>query len=155
MCLTRASRPRPAPGFTLIELTLVMLIAAVLATIGLPLYQAQARRAHRSEALVEVARIQQLQERWRGEQPQYAASLTALGLSGTSAQGHYRLSTAATTGSEASAYAVTATAQGSQTEDQPCQVLQLERRAGQLLQRSGPDSALGNDAASNRRCWQP
>lgn len=142
-------------GYTLIELTLVMLIAAVLATIGLPLYQSQVRRGHRAEALTEIALIQQRQERWRGEQPRYAPDLASLGLAATSPQRRYRLSTAATEGSEASGYAITATAQGTQADDQPCQVLQLERRGGQFTQRSGPDSTLGNDAALNRRCWQP
>jgi type IV pilus assembly protein PilE len=144
-------------GFTVIELMLVVLIAAVLATIGLPLYQQQVRKLRRADALTAIALIQQAQERYRSEQPRYAPMLGSggLGLGTLSDGGHYQLATETDSSSASVAYAIIATARGPQADDQPCQVLRLDWRQGSPVQRSGPDTGLGNDAATNRRCWQP
>jgi type IV pilus assembly protein PilE len=70
---------RSIGGFTLIELMAVLVIVAILTTIAYPAFMAQIRKSRRAEAVSTTALIQQAQERWRANQPTYAAVLmTAL-----------------------------------------------------------------------------
>jgi type IV pilus assembly protein PilE len=62
-------------GFTLIELMIVVAIIAIIAAVALPAYFDSVRKTRRSEAVSTVSAIQQAQERWRANQPQYAAVL--------------------------------------------------------------------------------
>lgn len=125
-----------APGFTLIEVTIALAIAALLATIALPAYQGVVRKARRSDAIAEVMKVQQAQERYRASHASYAADLGsgADGLRITpfagatasydSSGGHYAISVA---GVSATGYTVTAQARpaSSQSRDGGCQCLQL------------------------------
>jgi type IV pilus assembly protein PilE len=61
-------------GFTLIELMAVVVVVAILALIAYPAFVAQVRKARRAEAVSTTALIQQAQERWRANQPTYAAT---------------------------------------------------------------------------------
>lgn len=142
-------------GFTTIELMIVLVVLAILATIALPAYQQQLRKLRRADAITALALIQQAQERRRSEQPAYTGDLGSggLGLSATTAGGHYQLATATPSGAEATAYSASATAQGRQAEDAPCTHLRLEVSAGTLIYRSGIGTGYGNDSATNRRCW--
>ena len=153
--LTGRRRTGRALGFTTIELMIGLVVLAILAALALPSYQQHLRRLRRSEALTAVALIQQAQERRRAEQPTYAGSLGSGGLAmaSTSPGGLYTLATASTTGSEASSYSVSATAQGAQVADLPCTHLRLDVSAGTITYRSGSSSLLDNDTAANRRCW--
>ena len=54
---------------------IVVVVIAVLAAIALPAFMAQVRKARRAEAVSTTALIQQAQERWRANQPTYAATL--------------------------------------------------------------------------------
>jgi type IV pilus assembly protein PilE len=65
---------RAIGGFTLIELMAVVVIVAILATVAYPAFMAQVRKARRAEAVSMTALIQQAQERWRANQPTYAAT---------------------------------------------------------------------------------
>lgn len=100
------SRRRLAPGFTLIELMIVVVIVAVLAQVAYGAYQSQVRKARRSDAISMLSAVQQAQERWRANCPTYAASLTnavpttvatmcdpskGLGFSNTTDGGYYTL----------------------------------------------------------------
>ena len=70
-----AARPR---GFSLLELSVALAVAAVLAALALPAYQDHVRRARRAEAKVVLARIQLHQERYRAGHRGYASGLGAL-----------------------------------------------------------------------------
>ncbi len=153
---TSRRRAGRALGFTTIELMIGLVLLAILAALALPSYQQHLRRLRRSEALTAVALIQQAQERRRAEQPTYADSLgssSGLAMASTSPGGLYALATASTTGSEASSYSVSATAQGTQVADLPCTHLRVDVSAGTITYSSGGSSLLDNDAAVNRRCW--
>lgn len=68
---------RVARGFTLLELMIVLVVMAVLLAMALPAYEAQMLRANRSEAMDELARIAQAQERFLFTHGRYAGSLAA------------------------------------------------------------------------------
>jgi len=116
-------RPTRAPqrGFTLIELMIVVAVIAVLSLIALPGYQDSVRKSRRSEAVAALSAVQQAQERWRANNPAYAASAAltvappaGLGLAATTSNGHYAI---AISGAASASYTVTATAQGAQVAD--------------------------------------
>jgi len=140
-------------GLTLIELITVMLVIAVFSALMLPSFQAQIHKARRSDAHQAITLVQQSQERWRVSQPGYAASITDLGVAANSPAGHYALSTEIEAATQASRYIVSAAASGAQAADDLCRHLRLVIDGGQWQESSGPDTAYGNDAANNRRCW--
>jgi type IV pilus assembly protein PilE len=83
----------PQAGFSLIELMLVLIMAAILAMVALPSFQQQVAKGRRVDAITALAAIAQAQERWRSNRGAYAASLdTELLLSTQSANRHYNLS---------------------------------------------------------------
>ncbi len=153
--LSAAPRRRPprarrgARGLTLIEVLLVVCLTALLAGIAYPSYAEQQRRVHRSEALTQLAALQQAQERFRADQPRYG-SLADLQLPSSVAGGRYQLEVDET---GPSGYRARARALAAQANDQACRVLQVTALRGNLLHASGPDDRLGNDAAANARCW--
>lgn len=138
---TRSTAPR---GFTLIEVLIALIVIGVLSVIAFPSFMAQIRSSRRAEAIAQLSLIQQAQERWRANQPQYAAVLltanpldcdtepervtnSCLGIAAvSSARYTYTLSDAAAT-----AYTITATATagGGQTSDRaqgaPCSPLTI------------------------------
>ena len=117
-----------AKGFTLIELMIVVVVAAILMTIALPAYQDYIRKAKRSDAMDALMTIQQQQERYRANNTSYTGDLTGtgtgLGFSDQSLEGYYNLSlsNATTTGYEASASARSGT---SQADDSGCTTMTI------------------------------
>ena len=59
-------------GFTLLELMIVVMIAAVLAAIAIPSYQAYIAKAHKSKAQSEMLKIAERLENYKGKQLSYA-----------------------------------------------------------------------------------
>ncbi len=108
---------RSVRGFTLIELVIVLAVVAILAAVAVPSYQNQIRASRRAEAREALMYIQAAQERWRSSNASYAATVAALGLSTTSADGNYALTV---TGASATGYTATATAQARQASDSAC-----------------------------------
>ena len=162
---TVATSRRRVRGLTLMELMVALAIAGILAAIAVPAYLDSVRRARRADAIAALQQVMLLQERHRANSPQYATHLIvsggSLGGVGTATTpgaaasvdtpgGTYSVSLS---GASATGYTVQAQAQGSQASDSPCQVLQLQVSGGQVVQASGATTALGNDAAANRRCW--
>lgn len=139
----------PARGFTLVESMLAVGIAAILSAIALPSLEGQLQRVRRADAMVAMLSVQLAQERWRSHAPQYT-TLDRLGLPAHSTHRHYALAVEA---ADASGYAIVATALGTQRRDTACRVLRMSVVDGEVERASGPDEAVANDAAANRRCW--
>jgi type IV pilus assembly protein PilE len=66
---------RPGNGFTLIELLIVVAVVAVLATVALPTYQDQIRKARRTDGQSALLAIAMAQERFRANCSRYADTL--------------------------------------------------------------------------------
>lgn len=148
-----AAQRQPSPprqgGLTLIELLVGVAIAAVLATLSYPAYQAAILSLRRSEALTLFAQCQLAQERYRSNHPGFA-TLAQLGVPTLSPSGRYLLSE---TPPGPGGYTLHATAQGAQAADARCRHLRLQVDGLQTTWASGPDSTVGNTAQDNRRCW--
>jgi type IV pilus assembly protein PilE len=78
MNVVRSAAPRLAPGFTLVELCVVLAVAGLLAAAAWPSYQSQLQRARRADAVTALLRVQAAQESYRAHHGLYAAQLQAL-----------------------------------------------------------------------------
>jgi prepilin-type N-terminal cleavage/methylation domain-containing protein len=110
------NRKRQSRGFTLIELMVVVIIVGILASVAVPIYRANIRKAAASEGAALLGSVLTSQRIYYAEYNTYASSPSALGvdtignkyftsftLSGVSASGF----TASTTSSTAPADGVT------------------------------------------------
>nr|WP_278044425.1 type IV pilin protein [Rivibacter subsaxonicus] len=166
--LGAARRFRGLGGFTLVEMVIVMAVTAVLTTIALPSFISQVHAARRLEAIADIGRVVQAQERYRAQQPGYGdrfivagGALRGVGSSTDSgaadsvdsAGAHYLLSLADV---GTSRHAVLATAQGGQAADSACRVLRLSLVGGNLALDAGPSATELHGAGSSaaRRCWR-
>lgn len=93
-------------GFTLIELVVVMVIAAILAAIAVPSYNQYMQKSRRIDAKNALAAVQLAQEKYRGNSTAYNTTLASLGLSAASPQGYYTVSITSATASSYAAQAV-------------------------------------------------
>ncbi len=142
------SGPKLSPGFTLIELMIAVIVVGILAAVAMPSYLDFVQRGRRADAYDAVTRVQQEQERFRSQNLQYAATMTALKLAETSAGGHYRL--ALSDVSELGyKLTVTPTTTGKQVGDRPCRELTVVMFKASH-QRSSKDA---DGADSTSRCW--
>ncbi len=109
-------------GFTLIELMIVLVIAAVLLGVALPSYRSAVREGRRSDAYDASVGVLQAQERWRGDHLTYTATLSDLMPSANSAGGLYSL---ALSSASARGYTLTLTglSAGGQASDTGCATL--------------------------------
>ncbi|NWG73911.1 MAG: prepilin-type N-terminal cleavage/methylation domain-containing protein [Rubrivivax sp.] len=129
-------------GFTLIELMIVVVVVAILSAIALPSFLEQIRKSRRSDAINALAQVQQAQERWRANNPAYASTLAAIGVSNPSS-GYYTL---ALSGVGATGYTATATAAGAQVSDARCTSLSIVVAGGNTTY-----GATGTGTAN--QCW--
>jgi type IV pilus assembly protein PilE len=140
---------KPGAGFTLIEMLVVVAIAAVLAGVAYPTFQHAIHKTRRMDAQVALFQLQMAQERYRSDHPSYAR-LSELGMATTSPMGHYSLVVAASSQTGFSAQAV---ASGAQASDTPCRHLQIEVDGLNTRRLSGSDGSVSNDASANKKCW--
>ncbi len=113
---------RKTRGFTLVELMIVMVVAAILASVAIPSYQRQMLASRRAEAREALMQIQAAQERWRSNNVTYAATLGALGMPAATSAGNYALDLS---GASATGYTVTATKQAKQAGDSTCPTVSI------------------------------
>ncbi|SCK18864.1 type IV pilin protein [Vogesella sp. LIG4] len=93
-------------GFTLIELVVVMVVAAILATIAIPAYSQYIQKSRRIDAKNALTAVQLAQEKYRGNNTAYSSSQASLGLTSSSPQGYYTISITTATSSTYAALAV-------------------------------------------------
>jgi type IV pilus assembly protein PilE len=133
----------------MIELLIIVVIAAVLAGIAYPAFVSQLNKARRSDAVAALVRIEAAQARFRSNGSRYG-SLREIGVAESSAAGHYSLKSE---GHTADGYVVIATATGAQAGDASCRFLKLDVVRATASYRSGPDASTANPDLENRRCW--
>lgn len=147
------------PGFTLIELMVIVAVIGILAAVALPSFLDSVRKGRRAEAVAALTQVQQAQERWRANKGSYADNdkLTlaqadgGLGLSATTSGGYYGL---ALSDASSSGYTVTATATSgtSQAADSACLKLVLRLEGGNIFYTS-VDAGGTADSSGSKRCW--
>jgi len=152
--MRHASPPSARPaGFTLIELVIAVGVIGVLAVIAYPSFQDIVRKSRRADAIAGLTQLQQLQERFRGQQPTYADAVASMPspAAATSPERHYVLAVSA---ASASGYTMTATASPTspQFADIKCRVLRVSMASGNITY-SSLNAAGDTDAANVNRCW--
>lgn len=141
-------------GFTLVELVVVMAVAAILAVIALPGYRGVMHRAQRLDARLALQRIHYLQERHYARHLRYASELAgagadALPIEDRTESGSYLLSVAAAGDGQSFVASALARPGGRQAGDLACQQLSVDQTG---LQRSA--DSTGNWSSDNsNRCW--
>lgn len=143
------SDPTRQAGFTAIELLVALLIAAILGGMAYPSFSSHVDKVRRSDGIGALMMAQMAQERWRADRDSYG-SLGDIGVPPISSAGHYSVDLVSIS---ATGYAVLATARGVQSRDAACRNLRLGLAGAEFIYASGPDAAVGNPAALNRRCW--
>ena len=141
---------RPPHGFTLIELLVAIAIAAILAAIALPVYTESIRKSRRAEAASLLTSLQQAQERYRANNPNYASSVSQLTPAPNTVGSHYQ---AAISTANATSYTLTATAtSAAQTDDTTCRVMRLIMNTGGVLS-YGSGEGDGAVSGATNPCW--
>jgi type IV pilus assembly protein PilE len=152
--------PRPAGGFTLIEVVIAIVVVALLSVVAFPSFLDAIRKGRRADAFTAINAIQQAQERHRANNAAYSTSITGAvnasppGLalaSSSSSEGYYSLAIDA---AAVDAYTITATAVSgkSQVNDTNCQRLRVVMSQGTLSYESSGTSG-SFVAGSSSRCW--
>lgn len=141
--MVRMSR-QTTQGFTLIELLIVVAVIGLLAAIAIPMYRDYVVRSNRSDAMISLTELANLQEKRFSNELSYTSTLSDLNYSTTSPEGFYQLSINTTSTTD---YTLTATPLGTQDrDDATCQQFTLNS----FGQRSAVDGD-GND--TSQQCW--
>jgi type IV pilus assembly protein PilE len=163
----RSRGRRAIGGFTLIEVMIVVVVIGVLAAIALPSFLDSVRKSRRADAITELNKVAQAQERWRANNPNFnnadvSTAATGLGLYGATLATSYTLNSGyysiaiGTAAASPTDYTVTATAAGAQVGDTTCAVLRLIMTGGNLGNWAGSSVATLANAATDanaRKCW--
>lgn len=118
-------------GFTLVELVIVMVVAAILAAIAIPMYMNQVRESRRTDARSALLDLAGREERYFATNNAYTSDSTQLGYTSAGdtwpqtvgSSGYYQIGTPTVTAGAAGTpptYSITATPIGTQTADTAC-----------------------------------
>jgi type IV pilus assembly protein PilE len=129
-----------ARGFTLLELMIVVLVIAVLASLALSGYQKQIRKSRRAEAKQVAGDLALKQEKYRSNNAAYGTTFAAIGGQQTATYFTFAPSTPASGNCAggaaqggANSYAITATAIGDQANDTACATMAYTNNCGTIL----------------------
>jgi type IV pilus assembly protein PilE len=149
---------RPAAGFTLIELMVVVLVITILTMIAVPSYLSATLKSHRAEAKSILLDLAARQERFMATNGAYSQNATDMGYSGTWPQNvgsnYYSISisnfTPAVAGTATAAaipaqYQFTATAINGQVKDTQCNTFTINQY--------GVQGSTNSAAAPSTGCW--
>lgn len=148
----------PQRGFTLIELMIVVATIGVLALIAFPSYMDSVRKSRRADAMAGLMRLQQSQERYRGNWPAYATAIASMpaGTPNESPERHYTLTVEPLpVGKSPSNYyelSATAKAGSPQFGDTKCRKLVVRMENGTPTPTSF-DANNVEDPTNANRCW--
>lgn len=135
-----------ARGFSLLELLIVVVIAAIIMSLGIPSYREYSMRANRADATSALLRIGTAQERFFLDEDSYTTDLADVGFAtGKTERDFYNLDIQPAAGGIAAGYTVTATAAAGQGQDQDTDCLELS------INESG---RRGSDPADPDVCWR-
>ncbi len=125
-------------GFTLIEVIVVVAIAAILAAIAIPNYSDYVLRSNRSSAQAFITDVASRQAQFFLDRRTYATTIAALNLTAPTEVGaRYNVAIAVNAGPPLT-YSITATPTGAQLNDR-CGALTIDQ--------------AGNKTAAATRCW--
>ncbi len=154
-----STRIRRQAGFTLIELMITVVVAAILAAIAIPSYMSQIRKSRRTEARTALLDIAGREERYFSVSNAYSQNPNDVGYGSAGntwnyptglpvGSGYYNVTVQSPdpnfTGTSPS-YVVKATATGTQTADS-CSTFSVNQL--------GQQTATGSDPNANTNCWQ-
>ena len=136
-------------GVTLIELMIVIVVVAILASIAIPSYRQYVLRTHRVEAKTALLNLAAAQEKHYLANNTYAANALlsdappdGLGLPAATENGWY---TIAINAASTTAFSATATATGGQTADGDCATFTINAL--------GVRSATNSGGSASTVCW--
>ena len=141
---------RTARGFTLIELMIVLVVAAIIISIAIPTYNAQMRKSRRSDALVALQQLALLQEQFRANNPLYGTTLAAINGTAVGTLTHYTVTITfdGGLGNNGSNFILTATAKSGDDQNN-------DRGAGSVTCTPLVLTSLnGSSSKSPTACWQ-
>jgi len=158
--LTRTNTHGRQAGFTLIELMVTLVIAAIVLSIAVPSYQQQIRKSRRTDARNAVLDLAAREERYLSTANVYSVTPSDLGYTGawpiTVGSGYYQVSVGNVNAPNPAAvpptvatFTVTATAIGTQLNDTTCRTFSVDQTGQQSSTTSG--GALSVGTAST--CW--
>jgi type IV pilus assembly protein PilE len=141
-------------GFTLIELMVTLVVAAILLTIAIPAYQTQIRESRRTEAKTALLDLAGREETLYSTLNLYSLTPTDVGYVGNSfpvqvGSNYYTVNVQVPNpNSPAPSFLITATPVGgtSQALDGPCQSFSVDQLGNQTATDAG-------GAANNKTCW--
>src|SRR5580700_1233120 len=122
---------KKSSGFTLVELIVAMVIAAILAAVAIPAYSNYVRKARRTDAKTALLDMASLEERYFSVNNAYTTTASALGYTAfpvTVGSGYYTIAAPTVTGATTAApatFSLTATAIGTQVNDTLCTTFTL------------------------------
>lgn len=141
---------KPARGFTLVELMIVVAVIAILAALAIPNYTRYAQRTRRVEARDLLMRIAAAQERYYTNFNRYAGNLTAAAPAGlgfataNSERGYYVAAIAVPAGASPQTYTLTAApVAGTPQASDACATIRINN--------VGYKDQTGNE--NNGKCW--
>ncbi|AEB27906.1 type IV pilin protein [Francisella hispaniensis] len=119
-------------GFSLVELMVVIAIIAILASIGIPMYNNYILRNHRSEATSELLSAASAADNFEIRFGSFPSGSDINSFYHENTQNNYYHLSYCSGDSECLgvSYVITAVAQGSQTADTPCRNIEIEVNGG-------------------------